>query len=92
MDFVNTTKDPAMDWLGPSVAETVTTKLNAIRSLQLVERAQLYQVLAEQKLSLSDLVDPTQALRTASRALPVKNRRRPRPQRSICRSIPPIQA
>jgi len=51
-----------MDWLGPSVAETVTTKLNAIRSLQLVERAQLYQVLAEQKLSLSDLVDPTQAV------------------------------
>lgn len=41
MDFVNTAKDPAMEWLGPSVAETVTTKLHAIRGLQLVERAQL---------------------------------------------------
>jgi len=41
MDFINTAKDPAMEWLGPSVAETVTTKLHAIRGLQLVERAQL---------------------------------------------------
>jgi TolB-like protein len=62
MDFVNTTKDPAMEWLGPSVAETVTTKLNSIRSLQLVERAQFYKVLTEQKLALSDIVDLTQAI------------------------------
>jgi tetratricopeptide (TPR) repeat protein len=63
LDFVNTTKDPSMDWLGPSVAETMTTKLNAIRHLQLIERGQLYKVLSEQKMSLTDLVDPSQAIK-----------------------------
>lgn len=63
MDFANTAKDPALEWLGPTVAETITTKLQAIRTLQLVERAQLYKVLQEQKLNLTDLVDPSQAVK-----------------------------
>lgn len=42
LDFINTTKDQAVEWLGPAAAATITTKLNAVHSLQLVERAQLY--------------------------------------------------
>ncbi len=62
LDFVNTAKDPAIEWLGPAVAETLTTKLHALRSLRLVERRQLYQVLQEQRLHLTDLVDASQAV------------------------------
>jgi tetratricopeptide (TPR) repeat protein len=63
LDFANTTKDAAVDWLGPAAAEDITTRLHAVRSLKLVERAQLYRVLQEQKLSLSDLVDPAGAVK-----------------------------
>lgn len=63
LDFANTTKDAAVDWLGPAAAEDITTRLHALRSLKLVERAQLYRVLQEQKLSLSDLVDPAGAVK-----------------------------
>src|SRR5438876_1066465 len=63
LDFANTTHDPALEWLGAAVAETITTKLHAIKSLQLVEHGQLYKVPGEQKLNLSDLVDPSQAVK-----------------------------
>jgi tetratricopeptide (TPR) repeat protein len=61
LDFSNTTKDAAVEWLGPAVAETLTTRLHGVRSLRLVERLQLYRIIQEQRLGLSDLVDPTQA-------------------------------
>jgi tetratricopeptide (TPR) repeat protein len=63
LDFANATKDPAVDWLGAAAAEDVTTRLHAVRTLQLVERAQLYRLLQEQKLNLGDLVDPSHAVR-----------------------------
>src|SRR5438309_100431 len=63
LDFANSAKDPAVEWLGPAVAATLTTKLHAVRSLHLVERLQLYKVLQEQKLNMTDLVDPTQAVK-----------------------------
>lgn len=63
LDFANTAKDPALEWLGPAVAETLTTKLHAVRALSLVERTRLYKVLEEQKLHLADLVDPSHAVK-----------------------------
>ncbi len=51
VDFVNTAKDPAFEWLGPAVGETLTTRLTALRNLQVVERTQLYTVLKEQGLN-----------------------------------------
>ena len=62
IDFVNTTKDPAMEWIGRGAAETLTTKLQNAPTLQLVERAHIEQVLKEQKLNLTDLVDPATAV------------------------------
>lgn len=63
LDFANSGKDPALEWLGPAVADTVTTKLQAIRGLQMVERTHLYKILQEQKLNLADLLEPSQAVR-----------------------------
>lgn len=38
LDFANTAKDPALEWLGPAVGETLTTTLRTVRALSLVER------------------------------------------------------
>ena len=62
LDFANTTKDPAVEALGPAIAETLTTKLHSLRALHLVERDWLYRLLQEQKLYQTDLVDPSHAV------------------------------
>ena len=62
LDFANTAKDPAVEALGPAIAETLTTKLHRVRVLQVVQRHQLYKLLEDQELSQTDLVDPSQAV------------------------------
>jgi tetratricopeptide (TPR) repeat protein len=62
LDFANTSKDPAIEALGPAMAETLTTKLHSLRALHLVERDRLYRLLQEQKLQQTDLVDPSRAV------------------------------
>jgi DNA-binding winged helix-turn-helix (wHTH) protein/tetratricopeptide (TPR) repeat protein len=39
LDFTNMTGDPAVDWLGAGIAETVTNDLRAIRELTVIDRA-----------------------------------------------------
>lgn len=39
LDFTNMTGDPAVDWLGTGIAETVTNDLRAIRELTVIDRA-----------------------------------------------------
>lgn len=63
LDFVNSAKDPAVEWVGPAVAETITTKLHAVPLLHVVERFQLYRLLQEQKPPFSEHVDPSRAAR-----------------------------
>lgn len=63
LDFGNSSRDPAMEWLGPAIAETLTTKLHVVRDLQLVERLHLAKIVQEQKFSASDLVDPSQVVK-----------------------------
>ena len=62
LDFANAAKDPAVEALGPAIAETLTTKLQSIRVLHLVERHRLYRLLQEQQLHQTDLVDPLHAV------------------------------
>ena len=62
LDFANAAKDPAVEALGPAIAETLTTKLQSIRALHLVERDRLYRLLQEQQLHQTDLVDPLHAV------------------------------
>lgn len=45
LDFANAAKDPAVEALGPAIAETLTTKLQSVQVLQLVERHRLYKLL-----------------------------------------------
>jgi tetratricopeptide (TPR) repeat protein len=61
LDFANMAKDPAVEALGPAIAETLTTKLHSLGVLDLVERDRLYRLLQEQKLHQTDLVDPSHA-------------------------------
>ena len=62
LDFANAAKDPAVEALGPVIAETLTTKLQSVRVLELVERHRLYKLLQEEQLHQADLVDPSQAV------------------------------
>ena len=62
LDFANAAKDPAVEALGPAIAETLTTKLHSLGALELVERDRLYRLLQEQKLHQTDLVDPSHAV------------------------------
>jgi tetratricopeptide (TPR) repeat protein len=62
LDFANAAKDPAVEALGPAIAETLTTKLRSLQALHIVERDRLYRLLQEQKLQQAELVDPSYAI------------------------------
>ncbi|HYE94229.1 MAG TPA: tetratricopeptide repeat protein, partial [Terriglobales bacterium] len=63
LDFANSTRNPDVEWLGPAASETIVSKLAGVRALHLVERAQLAKIIAEQRLQLSDLMDPTRMVK-----------------------------
>jgi TolB-like protein len=62
LDFANAAKDPAVEALGPAIADALTTTLHRVRFLQLVQRHQLYELLEAQELNQTDLIDPAQAV------------------------------
>lgn len=53
--FKNLMKKSDLDWMREGFAETLTTKLNYVRDLNLVERAQLSEVMNEIKLSMAGI-------------------------------------
>ena len=61
MDFENTNKDKALDWMGVGLAETLSTELGRIQDLTLVERKRLNDALKEIKFGRSEFVDPSTA-------------------------------
>ncbi|MBI5573860.1 MAG: tetratricopeptide repeat protein [Elusimicrobia bacterium] len=61
--FENITGNKEYDWIGTGFAETVTTKLVNVKSIIVVERLKLLDVLKEQKLQLSGLVDENTAIK-----------------------------
>lgn len=61
LPFKNLTHAPADDWLGESFAESLTMGLLKFDALQLVERAQIGNVLKEQQFGQSGYVDETSA-------------------------------
>ncbi|HTY08700.1 MAG TPA: FlgO family outer membrane protein, partial [Candidatus Edwardsbacteria bacterium] len=54
----NLNRDPATDWIGAGIAETMVSKLSNVDGLSLVERMNLAGVMREQALSLTGAVDP----------------------------------
>ena len=44
LEFQNISRDREFSWLGLTVPETLTTKLNAVRSISLIERVQINKI------------------------------------------------
>ena len=63
LEFQNISKDKEFSWLGLAVPETLTTKLNAVRSISLIERSQINKILKEQEFAVSDLADPKKVVK-----------------------------
>lgn len=55
--FQNLTNAKNNDWLGISFSESLSTHLGSIKSLRVVERPQLDQIIKEMKLQMSGLID-----------------------------------
>jgi TolB-like protein len=53
----NVMQNRDLDWMSEGFAETITTKLNHVSSLKLVERIQISEVLKELQLGLTDLTE-----------------------------------
>lgn len=53
MTFANITREPADDWIGSGIAETVTADLKNVRGLTIIGRAQVFEALKH--LSTGDL-------------------------------------
>ena len=54
----NITKKADLDWLREGIPESMIAKLQNVRSLHMVERMRIRQIIEEQKLQLSGLVNP----------------------------------
>jgi len=61
MPFVNQTRDRNISWLGPGVADSLSSKLSAVEDLVVVERAQISTIVRETELGMSGLVDEAHA-------------------------------
>jgi len=61
LGFKNLRPDAATDWVGAATAETLATKLTAVRALLVVDRQQVDKLLKEQQFQASDLGDATRS-------------------------------
>jgi serine/threonine protein kinase/tetratricopeptide (TPR) repeat protein len=59
LPFRNASGDPALDWLGPSVAEMLSTDVGQSSQLRTVSPDRLHQVLADLHLTPNASLDPT---------------------------------
>ncbi|OGS45170.1 MAG: hypothetical protein A2539_08945 [Elusimicrobia bacterium RIFOXYD2_FULL_34_15] len=64
--FENITNNKEYDWIGTGFAETITSKIINIKSITVVERTKLFDILKEQKLQLSGLVDNNTAVKVGN--------------------------
>ena len=60
--FENLSSDKEFDWIGTGFAETLTTKLIYVKSLKVVERSQIKEIIREQKLQMSGAIDQNTAV------------------------------
>lgn len=61
--FENLNNDNEFNWLGSAFTEAVTSKLVYIKSLKVVERSQLKEIIREQELQTSGAIDPNTAVK-----------------------------
>ncbi|MFP6869516.1 MAG: hypothetical protein VCE91_09230 [Nitrospinota bacterium] len=63
LDFRNVTQDKEFSCLSVAVPKSLTTKLNAVRSISLIERTQIDKIFKEQEFAVPDFADPKKALK-----------------------------
>jgi non-specific serine/threonine protein kinase len=61
MSFGNVTQNPADDWLGSGIAETVTADLKKIEGISVIGRERVYETLRRMGVDTDDEVDTTMA-------------------------------
>jgi TolB-like protein/Tfp pilus assembly protein PilF/predicted Ser/Thr protein kinase len=62
MTFVNITREPADDWIGSGIAETVTTDLNRVSGLTVIGSAQVFDALKQLGRGTPAAFDERQAI------------------------------
>jgi eukaryotic-like serine/threonine-protein kinase len=65
LPFRNASGDPGLDWLGPSVAEMLSTDVGQSSQLRTVSPNVLHQVLTDLRISPTTVLDPTAIRRVA---------------------------
>jgi eukaryotic-like serine/threonine-protein kinase len=65
LPFRNASGDPALDWLGPSVAEMLSTDVGQSAQLRTVSPNVVHQILSDLRVAPSTVLDPTAIRRVA---------------------------
>ncbi len=65
LPFRNASGDPALDWLGPSVAEMLSTDVGQSSQLRTVSPNVLHQILTDLRIAPTTVLDPTAIRRVA---------------------------
>jgi TolB-like protein len=68
LPFENLTGDPAQDWMRAAMAESLLVKLGQVKTIVLVDRLRLQEVLKEQALAQSGALDTKNAARAGELA------------------------
>jgi eukaryotic-like serine/threonine-protein kinase len=66
LPFHNESGDPSMDWLGPSLAEMLSTDVGQSAQLRTVGPTSLHQIFTDLRISNSTVLDPAMIRRVAS--------------------------
>lgn len=65
LPFNNASGDPGLDWLGPSLAEILTTEVGQTQSLRTVSPERVSQILSDLRIQPGSRIDPTTLTRVA---------------------------
>ena len=65
LPFRNASGDPSMDWLGPSLAEMLSTDVGQSAQLRTVSQDRVHQVLSDLRIGPGASIDPTTVSRVA---------------------------
>ena len=65
LPFRNATSDASLDWLGPSLADMLSTDVGQSASLRTISPDRLHQVLSDLKITPETSIDPTMVSRIA---------------------------
>ena len=65
LPFRNASADPSLDWLGPSLADMLTTDVGQSASLRTVSPNILHQILSDLRISSATVLDPATIKRVA---------------------------